>query len=230
VQIRQDVYRQAVGQAGAVLLDDLPQRPGVVEAVESRDVYPEILSKVSLPALIELRQELGQALAVPQQIEDGEPHREVQRPPGPAVLDVREESEIAGEAPVLVLGGLEVLATLDDARIVTRRPLAVAFFTNEEGSRFAPDMLGSLTYVGGMGVAVALEQIAIDGARLGTELERIGYRCIHRNEDAANYLRGDERLLFEHFDDRVPELRVQLPGLRAGLRTPGVNRRGVRVQ
>ncbi len=108
VQMRQDVYRQAVGQTGAVLLDDLPHSPGVVEAVEWRDVDPEILSEVPPPALVELRQELGQALAVPQQIEDGEPHREVERPPGPAVLDVREESEIAGEAPVLVLGGLEV--------------------------------------------------------------------------------------------------------------------------
>ncbi len=37
-----------------------------------------------------------------------------------------------------VLAGLEVMAALDDAGIVTRRPLAVAFFTNEEGARFAP--------------------------------------------------------------------------------------------
>src|SRR5215207_9022744 len=42
-----------------------------------------------------------------------------------------------------VLAGLEVVRTLDDGGIRTRRPLTVAFFTDEEGSRFAPDMLGS---------------------------------------------------------------------------------------
>ena len=41
-----------------------------------------------------------------------------------------------------VLAGLEVVRALDDAGVRTRRPLAVAFFTDEEGSRFAPDMLG----------------------------------------------------------------------------------------
>ncbi|HEX6420298.1 MAG TPA: M20/M25/M40 family metallo-hydrolase, partial [Acidimicrobiales bacterium] len=47
-----------------------------------------------------------------------------------------------------VLAGLEVVRALDDAGLRTRRPLSVAFFTDEEGSRFAPDMLGSLVYVG----------------------------------------------------------------------------------
>ena len=53
-----------------------------------------------------------------------------------------------------VLAGLEIIETMIDAGINPRRPLAVAFFTNEEGSRFAPDMLGSLTYVGGMPLGV----------------------------------------------------------------------------
>ncbi len=57
----------------------------------------------------------------------------------------------------------------------TRRPLVVAVFTNEEGARFAPDMLGSLVYVGGMPLEAALDVTAIDGARLGDELVRIGY-------------------------------------------------------
>jgi N-carbamoyl-L-amino-acid hydrolase len=57
----------------------------------------------------------------------------------------------------------------------TRRPLAVAFFTDEEGSRFAPDMLGSLVYAGGMPLEDALEVVGIDGAVLGHELERIGW-------------------------------------------------------
>jgi N-carbamoyl-L-amino-acid hydrolase len=74
-----------------------------------------------------------------------------------------------------VLGGLEVIETLDAAGIVTRRPLAVAYFTNEEGARFAPDMLGSLVHAGGLALEEALDVRAIDGARLGDELERIGY-------------------------------------------------------
>ena len=74
-----------------------------------------------------------------------------------------------------VLAGLEVIETIRDAGVVPARPLAVAFFTDEEGSRFAPDMLGSLVYVGGLGSDAALDTIAVDGARLGDELERIGY-------------------------------------------------------
>jgi N-carbamoyl-L-amino-acid hydrolase len=60
--------------------------------------------------------------------------------------------------------------------VVTARGLQVAFFTDEEGARFAPDMLGSLVYVGGLPLEEALDLIAADdGARLGDELERIGY-------------------------------------------------------
>ena len=74
-----------------------------------------------------------------------------------------------------VLAGLEVVRALDDAGVRTRRPLAVAFFTDEEGSRFAPDMLGSLVYAGGLALEDALEIVGIDGAVLGDELERIGW-------------------------------------------------------
>jgi len=74
-----------------------------------------------------------------------------------------------------VLAGLEVVRALDDAGVRTRRPLAVAFFTDEEGSRFAPDMLGSLVYAGGLPLEDALDTVAIDGAILGDELERFGW-------------------------------------------------------
>lgn len=75
-----------------------------------------------------------------------------------------------------VLAGLEVVETLDRHGIATTRPLAVAFFTDEEGSRFAPDMLGSLVFVGGMPLEEALDIAAVDdGARVGDELVRIGY-------------------------------------------------------
>jgi N-carbamoyl-L-amino-acid hydrolase len=75
-----------------------------------------------------------------------------------------------------VLAGLEVIETLEQHRIETEHPIAVAFFTDEEGARFAPDMLGSLVYVGGMALEEALDVTAVDdGARLGDELLRIGY-------------------------------------------------------
>lgn len=74
-----------------------------------------------------------------------------------------------------VLAGLEVVATLNDAEFSTRRPIAVAFFTNEEGSRFQPDMFGSLVYTGGLALDQALAKRGIDGATVGEELERIGY-------------------------------------------------------
>ena len=75
-----------------------------------------------------------------------------------------------------VLAGLEIIETLAHNGLTTRRPIDVAFFTDEEGARFAPDMLGSLVYVGGLAVEEALDVTAADdGARLGDELARIGY-------------------------------------------------------
>jgi beta-ureidopropionase / N-carbamoyl-L-amino-acid hydrolase len=75
-----------------------------------------------------------------------------------------------------VLAGLEVVATLRDAGLKTRRPLAVAVFTNEEGARFQPDMLGSLVYVGGLPLAEALATADADGVTLQAELKRIAYQ------------------------------------------------------
>ena len=74
-----------------------------------------------------------------------------------------------------VLAGLEVVETLRTANMTPTRPLAVAFFTDEEGARFPPDMLGSLVYVGGMGVEEAHAIQGIDDTTVGGELDRIGY-------------------------------------------------------
>ena len=59
--------------------------------------------------------------------------------------------------------------------MTTRRPIAVAFFTNEEGARFQPDMMGSLVYAGGMGLNEAYAAADQDGRSVGDELRRIGY-------------------------------------------------------
>jgi len=74
-----------------------------------------------------------------------------------------------------VLAGLEVIAALNEAAVVTKRPLAVAFFTNEEGCRFHPDMFGSLVYAGGLPINRALATVTVDGATVAEELGRIGY-------------------------------------------------------
>ncbi|HZQ59131.1 MAG TPA: Zn-dependent hydrolase [Acidimicrobiales bacterium] len=74
-----------------------------------------------------------------------------------------------------VLAGLEVIETLLEHGVSTRHPIAVAFFTNEEGVRYAPDMMGSLVYAGGMTVEEARDITGTDGTRLGDELDRIGY-------------------------------------------------------
>jgi N-carbamoyl-L-amino-acid hydrolase len=75
-----------------------------------------------------------------------------------------------------VLAGLEVIEATLAAGIELARPLAVAFFSNEEGSRYPPDMMGSLAYVGGMSVEAVLEVEGSDGTVVGEELDRIGYR------------------------------------------------------
>ena len=74
-----------------------------------------------------------------------------------------------------VLAGIEVVKTLRDAGVTPARPIAVAAFTNEEGARYAPDMMGSLVYAGGLSIEEALATIGTDGLVLGEELERIGY-------------------------------------------------------
>src|SRR5690625_3030503 len=74
-----------------------------------------------------------------------------------------------------VLSGMEVVKTLQEAGFVPTRPIVVAAFTNEEGVRYTPDMMGSLVYAGGLSIDEALATIGNDGTQLGTELEKIGY-------------------------------------------------------
>ena len=74
-----------------------------------------------------------------------------------------------------VLAGLEVIMTLQEHGFAPVRPLVVTAFSNEEGARYAPDMMGSLVYAGGLDVATALNTRGVDDSRLGEELARIGY-------------------------------------------------------
>ncbi|WP_202350696.1 Zn-dependent hydrolase [Mesorhizobium sp. 113-1-2] len=110
------------------------------------------------------------------------------------IFGIWQSADNAGEAPLLigshidtvidagiydgcygVLAGLEVIETLKASGRSPSRPLAVAAFTNEEGVRFSPDMMGSLVHAGGVDVEAALAAVGIDGSTLGQELARIGY-------------------------------------------------------
>ncbi len=74
-----------------------------------------------------------------------------------------------------VLAGLAIQRAFREAGVAPARRLVVAAFTNEEGVRYQPDMMGSLVYAGGLSTEEALETIGTDGTRLGDELARIGY-------------------------------------------------------
>ncbi len=73
-----------------------------------------------------------------------------------------------------VLAGLEVLRTLDDHGLTTRRPVEVAFFTDEEGARFGTDMLGSAVACGRLTLEAALALPDRDGVTVAEALARFG--------------------------------------------------------
>ena len=75
-----------------------------------------------------------------------------------------------------VLGALEVIRSLNDLKIKTRRPVVVANWTNEEGSRFAPAMVSSGVFAGAYTKEFAYSRTDADGLALGAELERIGFK------------------------------------------------------
>ncbi len=75
-----------------------------------------------------------------------------------------------------VLAALEVVRTLREAGVTPQRPLTLAIFSNEEGARFQPDMMGSLVYVGGMPLHEALAARDAEGLTVAAELQRIGYQ------------------------------------------------------
>jgi N-carbamoyl-L-amino-acid hydrolase len=74
------------------------------------------------------------------------------------------------------LAALEVIRTLNDAGIETELPLCVVNWTNEEGSRFAPAMMGSAAYVGDFTVDDILSRQDAAGISVADALDSIGYR------------------------------------------------------
>jgi N-carbamoyl-L-amino-acid hydrolase len=74
-----------------------------------------------------------------------------------------------------VLGGLEVIRTLNDLGIKTKHPIVVVNWTNEEGTRFAPAMLASGVFAGVHTLDWAYDRTDANGKKFGDELKRIGW-------------------------------------------------------
>jgi N-carbamoyl-L-amino-acid hydrolase len=74
-----------------------------------------------------------------------------------------------------VLAALEVVRSLNDADVETEAPIEIAMWTNEEGSRFSPAMMGSGAFAGVFSVEEVRAKTDIDGKTFGDEVKRIGY-------------------------------------------------------
>ena len=74
-----------------------------------------------------------------------------------------------------VMAGLEVIRTLNDLQIETQAPIEVVVWTNEEGSRFPPCMMGSGVFAGKFDLQDTLDKLDDQGLSVGSELQRIGY-------------------------------------------------------
>ena len=75
-----------------------------------------------------------------------------------------------------VLGGLEIIRTMNDLDIKTKHPIVVTNWTNEEGTRFAPAMLASGVFAGMHTQDWAYDIEDAEGKKFGDELERIGWK------------------------------------------------------
>ncbi|WP_295046196.1 Zn-dependent hydrolase [uncultured Paracoccus sp.] len=102
-----------------------------------------------------------------------------------------------------VLSGLEVIRSIRDMGITTRRPIVVVNWTNEEGARFAPAMLASGVFAGVLTEDYANTREDAEGKRFGDELDRIGWR--------GQETPGDRKIhaLFEYHIEQGPILEAQ---------------------
>jgi len=106
-----------------------------------------------------------------------------------------------------VLGGLEVIRTLNDRGIETEHPIEVVIWTNEEGSRFAPAMVASGVFAGVFSLDYGLSRKDVDGKTIGEELKRIGYAgdlpCGARKLHAAFELHIEQGPILEAEDKTI---------------------------
>ncbi len=74
-----------------------------------------------------------------------------------------------------VLGGLEVIESLNDSDTETEAPIELAVWTNEEGARFQYSMMGSAVWSGKLSLGAARSLVDVDGISVGQELDRLGW-------------------------------------------------------
>ena len=112
-----------------------------------------------------------------------------------------------------VLAGLEVIRSIRDMGIVTRRPIVVTNWTNEEGARFAPAMLASGVFAGVLTEDYANSRTDAEGKLFGDELDRIGWR--------GDEVPGERRIhaMFEYHIEQGPILEAE--GKQIGVVTHG---------
>ncbi|ARC35622.1 Zn-dependent hydrolase [Paracoccus yeei] len=112
-----------------------------------------------------------------------------------------------------VLAGLEVVRSIRDLGLRTRRPIVVTNWTNEEGTRFAPAMLASGVFAGVIDQDHAYSRKDAKGRSFGEELERIGWK--------GDEVPGDRRIhaMFEYHIEQGPILEAE--GVQIGVVTHG---------
>ncbi len=148
----------------------------------------------------------------------------------PVMVGSHLDTQIAGgryDGIVGVLAGLEIIRTLNDQGITTKRPIEVVNWTNEEGARFQPPMVAAGVFAGVYDLDWGLARPTRDpgpneGATLGEELQRIGYA-------GAEQVGGREvDSYFELHIEQGPELdRI---GVDVGVVTGGYAVRGMLIR
>lgn len=133
-----------------------------------------------------------------------------------ALMGSHLDTQIAGgryDGILGVLAGLEIIRTLNDHGVTTRRSIEVVSWTNNEGVRFRPPMLGSGAFAGVFDVAWVHARRDRGGATFGAELKRIGY---------LGAARPEPRLYDSYFELHIEQGDVlDAEGLHVGIVTRG---------
>jgi N-carbamoyl-L-amino-acid hydrolase len=120
-----------------------------------------------------------------------------------------------------VMAGLEILRTLTQAQLATRRTIEVVNWTNEEGARFSPPMMCSLVFADQESVAWAHGRVDRAGIRFGDALENIGY---------AGPAPVGGRAVDSYFELHIEQgPKLDAEGIPVGIVTGGFAMRGIRI-
>ena len=104
-----------------------------------------------------------------------------------------------------VLGGLEVVRSMNDLGLKTKHPIVIANWTNEEGTRFAPAMLASGVFAGMHTQDWAYDREDAEGKKFGDELKRVGWV----GEEEVGSRKNDIHAMFELHIEQGPILEAE---------------------